>query len=243
MTDAREALPGWQAAYEHLVFEPRGYGVLLVTINRPEVGNAVNPLLHHELGEVWREIGRDPSVSVAVITGAGSTFCSGGEIGTFGGGDELPDSGSIDESMHEVTTLVYEMVNCRKPIISAVNGLAMASGSAIALSADISVVGENAKLNDGHLRGGMVAGDHAVLLWPLYMSLTKALSTANRIATSAQFAVQWTKRALNSWVRQQAPIFEQSAALEMLTLYGSDLRAAMDAITAGRKPVFPSVHD
>ena len=47
-------------------------------------------------------------------------------------------------------------------------------GASGALSADISVVGENVKLNDGHLRGGMVAGDHAVLLWPLYMSLAKA---------------------------------------------------------------------
>ena len=49
----------------------------------------------------------------------------------------------------------------------------MASGAALALSADISVIGENVKLNDGHLRGGMVAGDHAALLWPLYMSLAK----------------------------------------------------------------------
>ena len=265
----------WQAGYEHLVFERREHGVMVVTLNRPETRNAVNARLHRELGQVWRDVGEDPSVSVAVLTGAGEAFCSGGEIGTFGLEEELPDSADIDESMHEITSLVYEMINCRKPIVAAVNGLAIASGMAIALSADITVAGENVKLNDGHLRGGMVAGDHAVLLWPLFMSLAKAryylltgetltgreaerlglvsvcvpddqvldraLATAQRIATSAQYAVRWTKRALNGWVRQQAPLFEQSVALEMLTTYGSDMRGAMKAIHAGRKPQFPTV--
>jgi enoyl-CoA hydratase len=222
---------------------------------------------------VWREIDRDARVSVAVITGAGDAFCSGGEIGSFGGSDN-PGSAHVDESMHEMGALVNAMIECRKPIVSAVNGLAMASGLAVALSADISVVGENVKLNDGHLRGGMVAGDHAVLLWPLYMSLAKAryylltgdtltgreaerlglmsvcvpddqvleraLAIAERIATNAQFATRWTKRALNVWVRQQAPIFELSTALQMISLHGADMQAALEAISDGRKPEFPS---
>jgi enoyl-CoA hydratase len=163
----------WFGGYEHLLFDLRDRGVLLITINRPDRSNAVNPRLHIELGSVWRDVDRDPRVAVAVITGAGDAFCSGGEIGSFGGSDH-PDSADIDESMYEMGSLVNGMIECRKPIISAVNGLAMASGLAVALSADISVVGEDVKLNDGHLRGGMVAGDHAVLLWPLYMSLAKA---------------------------------------------------------------------
>lgn len=265
----------WFEGYEHLLFDLRDRGVLLVTINRPDRGNAVNPKLHIELGTVWREIDRDRRVSVAVITGAGDTFCSGGEIGSFGG-DDHPDSADIDESMHEMGSLVNGMIECRKPTISAVNGLAMASGLAVALSADISVVGENVKLNDGHLRGGMVAGDHAVLLWPLYMSLAKAryylltgdtltgreaerlglmsvcvpdadvldraLSIAERIAGNAQYATRWTKRALNAWVRQQAPIFELSTALQMISLHGADMQSALAALAEGRKPEFPSAH-
>lgn len=82
----------WQAGYEHLVFERREHGVMVVTLNRPETGNAVNARLHRELGQVWRDVGEDPSVSVAVLTGAGDAFCSGGEIGTFGLEEELPDS-------------------------------------------------------------------------------------------------------------------------------------------------------
>lgn len=264
----------WQQAYEHLLFDVRAHGVALVTINRPERGNAVNPRLHVELGQVWRDIDRDTGIAVAVITGAGDAFCSGGEIGTFGESNN-PGSANVDESIHEIGALVNAMIECRKPIISAVNGLAMASGLAIALSADISVVGEEVRLNDGHLRGGMVAGDHAVLLWPLYMSLAKAryylltgdtltgleaerlglmsvcvrddevleraLSIAERIATNAQYATRWTKRALNSWVRQQAPIMELSTALQMLSLHGADNQVALSAIAEGRKPEFPSV--
>jgi len=167
------------------------------------------------------------------------------------------------------------MISCRKPIVSAVNGLAMASGLAVALSADISVVAESAKLDDGHLRGGMVAGDHATLLWPLYVSLAKARyylltgspltgreaeriglvsvcvpdgealdrarEIAERIATSAQYAVRWTKLALNTWVRQHAPLFELATALQMLSVDRADMKAAMEAITTRRPIEFPSV--
>ncbi|OHV44626.1 hypothetical protein BCD48_25170 [Pseudofrankia sp. BMG5.36] len=268
------SIDAWAARYEHLLFDQHPHGVLLITINRPETGNAVNPRLHVELAQIWREVDADPTVTVAVITGAGATFCSGGELGTFGQ-DDNPASASVDESMFEMSALVDNMISCRKPIVSAVNGLAMASGLAVALSADISVVGASAKLNDGHLRGGMAAGDHAALLWPLYMSLAKvryylltgetltgheaerlglvsvcvpddqvlarALGVAARIATNAQYATRWTKKALNTWVRQQAPIFELSTALQMLTLHGTDMRSAMSALADGRKVQFPSV--
>jgi enoyl-CoA hydratase len=264
----------WADEFEHLLFDRREHGVMLVTINRPEVGNAVNSRLHLELGSVWAHIDQDESVAVAVITGAGQSFCTGGEAGTFDTGPELA-SAALDATMFDIQALVMSMVNCRKPIISAVNGGAFASGMALALAADISIVGEGTRFNDAHLGGGMVAGDHAALLWPLYTSLAKAryyllsgyslsgeeaeriglvsccvadnevvgraLKVAERIATNAQFAVRWTKRSLNAWVRQQAPLFELSTALQMLSLMGPDSRAGMEAILRGEKPQFPSV--
>ena len=261
----------WVGDYELLLFERRDHGVLLITINRPEVANAVNNRLHLELGSVWRHVDSDESVAVVVITGAGESFCSGGEAGTFDTGPEL-SSAALDETMFDIQTLVMSMVNCRKPIISAGNGAAFASGMAIALAADISVVGEDTRFNDAHLGGGMVAGDNAALLWPLYTSLAKAryyllagyslkgeeaeriglvsscvadhevleraLKAAVRIATNAQFAVRWTKRALNAWVRQQAPIFELSTALQMLSLMGPAQAFCSDvAVTAAEEAV------
>jgi enoyl-CoA hydratase len=74
----------------------------------------------------------------------------------------------------EAAELVLSMVDCETPIVSAINGTAVGAGLAVALMADISVIGENVRLTDGHLRLGVGAGDHAVLLWPLLCGMAKA---------------------------------------------------------------------
>ena len=66
------------------------------------------------------------------------------------------------------------MVASVKPIVSAVNGVAVGAGLAVALLADVSIVAETARLSDGHARLGVAAGDHAALIWPLLCGLAKA---------------------------------------------------------------------
>src|SRR2546425_12783790 len=66
--------------YQHLVFERRPHGVLLITINRPEVLNATNDRLHWELTQIWLTLDRDPDTRVAVVTGAGRAFSAGGDL-------------------------------------------------------------------------------------------------------------------------------------------------------------------
>jgi len=74
----------------------------------------------------------------------------------------------------EARDLVYNLLNCGKPVVSCVEGVAVGAGLAVALLADVSVVGRSARLLDGHVRLGVPAGDHAVLLWPLLVGLAKA---------------------------------------------------------------------
>jgi enoyl-CoA hydratase len=74
----------------------------------------------------------------------------------------------------ETASLVENIVACEKPIVSAINGTAVGAGLAVALMADISIVAEDAKLGDGHLRLGVAAGDHAAILWPLLCGMAKA---------------------------------------------------------------------
>jgi enoyl-CoA hydratase len=74
----------------------------------------------------------------------------------------------------EAAALVTNMFDCEKPIVSAINGTAVGAGLAVALMADISVIGERTRLTDGHLRLGVVAGDHAAILWPLLCGMAKA---------------------------------------------------------------------
>lgn len=158
--------------YEFLRFERRENGVLLIEMNRPEFKNAMNPKLHTELAGVWAEIETDRDVRVVVITGAGSAFSVGGTAAEID--VESFDAEYAIGQMQEIMAMTYGMIRLDRPIISAINGTASASGLAVALTADISIVSETAKLIDPHVLGGLAAGDHSALLWPLLCGMAKA---------------------------------------------------------------------
>ena len=163
--------------YQHLLVEI-SEGIALVTLNRPEVLNATNDRMHHELTEIWRDLDHDPAVRVIVVTGAGDqAFSAGGDISDMGARGALAPADRYDAMVNllkEAQTLVYEMVNCDKVIVSAINGVAVGAGLAVALMADISIMAEEARLTDGHLRLGVAAGDHACMIWPLLCGMAKA---------------------------------------------------------------------
>jgi enoyl-CoA hydratase len=158
--------------YQHLLFERKEDGVLLITINRPEVLNATNNRLHWELGRVWLDIGDDPETRIVVITGAGRAFSAGGDLEMIERMAANP--ANIAQAWKEAGDIVYNMLNLDKPIISAINGVAVGAGLAVALLADVSIIAESARLSDGHTRLGVAAGDHAAILWPLLCGMAKA---------------------------------------------------------------------
>src|SRR5205807_5094463 len=241
--------------YRHLAFDPRPTGVLLITLNRPDVLNATNERLHWELTQVWRTVDADPAVRVALVTGAGRAFSAGGDLGMVEATAGNP--AAVARTLREASDLVYNILNLDKPVVSAINGVAVGAGLVVALLADVSIIAETARLTDGHTRLGVAAGDHAAILWPLlcgmakakYYLLTadfidgreaeriglvtmclppdhvlpKALDVADRLARGSQLAVRRTKRALNNWLRQAGPIFDQSLALEMLSFSYPDV--------------------
>ncbi|OLC14368.1 MAG: enoyl-CoA hydratase [Candidatus Rokubacteria bacterium 13_1_40CM_69_27] len=158
--------------YQHLVFERRPHGVLLITINRPEVLNATNDRLHWELTQIWLTLDRDPDTRVAVVTGAGRAFSAGGDL-------EMVEKNATDPSrlartVREASDIVYNMINLDKPVVSAINGVAVGAGLVVALLADVSIIAENVRFTDGHTRLGVVAGDHAAIIWPLLCGMAKA---------------------------------------------------------------------
>jgi enoyl-CoA hydratase len=260
------------ADFRHLTFESKPNGVLVVTINRPEVLNAANARLHWEFTKIWPVVDADPKTRVVVVTGAGKAFSAGGDLSLVEDMAGNPDA--LTRTMREASDLVYNMINLDKPVVSAINGVAVGAGLVVALMADVSIIAETARFTDGHTRLGVVAGDHAAILWPLlcgmakakYYLLTadfidgreaeriglvtmclppdqvmpKALEVADRLARGSQISIQWTKRALNNWLRQAGPIFDQSLALEMLSFSYPDVREGVKAIREKRTPVFPS---
>src|SRR5512143_3071861 len=160
------------ADYRHLLFEKKGNGVVLITINRPEVMNATNARLHWELTQVWLTIDADPDARVALVTGAGKAFSAGGDLGLV---EEMAgNADAVARTMREASDLVYNMINIDKPVVSAINGVAVGAGLVVALLADVSVMAETARFTDGHTRLGVVAGDHAAIIWPLLCGMAKA---------------------------------------------------------------------
>lgn len=258
--------------YRHLTFERRDNGVLLLTLDRPERLNAADETMHTELATVWNDVARDEQTRVVVVTGAGKAFSAGGDLDMV---ERMAgDHARVSHILTEMSDIVYNMINCDKPIVSAINGPAVGAGLVVGLLADVSIAAEDARITDGHTRLGVAAGDHAAIIWPLLCGMAKAkyylltadfvdgreaeriglvsrsvpgpdlmdtaMEVATRLATGPQLAVRWTKRSLNNWLRQAGPIFDQSAAYEMLTFLGEDVVEGVAARREKRPPRFPS---
>ncbi len=159
--------------FQFLQFDRQNDGVLLITLNRPEVMNATNNRMHWELTQIWDVVHNDSTVKAVVVTGAGDrAFSAGGDLSVV---EEMSNSHEHTmRVMKEASDLVYNMLACDKPIISAINGTAVGAGLTVALMADISIMAEDAKLTDGHARLGVSAGDHAAIIWPLLCGMSKA---------------------------------------------------------------------
>jgi enoyl-CoA hydratase len=158
------------SGYEFLNVERRDDGVVLVVLDRPEVLNACDAQGHGEMGRIWADIDRDPLAKVALVTGAGKAFCAGGDLGK----SDISNAASVQETLEHDAAIVHGMVRSRKPIVSAINGVAVGAGLAVALLADISIASDRARLIDGHTKLGVVAGDHAALIWPLLIGMARA---------------------------------------------------------------------
>jgi enoyl-CoA hydratase len=127
---------------------------------------------HWELSEIWRDVGADDSVRVAVLRGDGMGFSGGGDLALVN--DIANDFAVRSRVWKEARDLVYNVINCDKPIVSAMHGPAVGAGLVAGLLADISIASKTAKIVDGHTRLGVAAGDHAAIVWPLLCSMAKA---------------------------------------------------------------------
>ncbi|MCS7082605.1 MAG: enoyl-CoA hydratase/isomerase family protein [Bacteroidetes bacterium] len=160
------------AAYRRLRFERPEEGILEVILDVPGRLNAADAELHRELAYVWRAIDEDPRVRAVIVRGQGGAFSAGGDYTLIE--SMMQDYGTLVRVWREARDLVYNVINCSKPIVSAIEGPCVGAGLAVALLADVSIAGRSARMLDGHLRLGVAAGDHAVLIWPLLVGMAKA---------------------------------------------------------------------
>src|SRR5437763_14867413 len=259
------------ARYTRLKFDRPHSKVLRITMENGRM-NTTDAALHAELADIWRDIDKDASVNAAILTGAGKVFSAGGDFAIIQ--ENIDEFAARARQWKEARDIVYNVINCSKPVVSAMRGVAVGAGLACGLLADISIATKNCRIIDGHTRLGVVAGDHAAIVWPLLCGMAKAkyylltsefldgreaeriglvslcvapadvlpraLDVADRLGRGSQPSIRWTKRALNNWLRQAGPIFDQSLALEMLTFMHGDVREGARAIREKRAPAFPS---
>jgi enoyl-CoA hydratase len=160
------------AAYGSLVFDRPLPRVLRITMDRPARLNAANAEMHRHLAYVWREIDADPDISVAILRGAGRGYSAGADLALV---EEMADDFAVRSRVwKEARDLVYNVVNCSKPIVSAIHGPAVGAGLAAGLLADVPIAARSARIIDGHTTLGVAAGDHAAIIWPLLCGLAKA---------------------------------------------------------------------
>jgi enoyl-CoA hydratase len=160
------------ASYTRLKFDRPHDRVLRITLASPMKMGAMDAAMHREVSQVWRDVDADATVSAIILTGEGRTFSAGGDLNHE---RKVCDDYTLRmQAMKEARDIVYGMINCSKPIVTAARGWAVGAGLACVVLADISVVSRDARFSDGHLKIGVAAGDHATIIWPLLCGLAKA---------------------------------------------------------------------
>jgi enoyl-CoA hydratase len=160
------------AKYQRLRFDRPHPRVLRITMHNPERLNAADEVMHSELASIWQDIDKDPTVSAAIFTGHGKAFSAGGDFKMIEAIiNEFP---ARARTWKEARDIVYNIINCSKPVVSAMRGPAVGAGLVCGLLADISIATKDARIIDGHTRLGVAAGDHAAIIWPLLCGMAKA---------------------------------------------------------------------
>jgi enoyl-CoA hydratase len=160
------------ASFPSLEFDRPAPHVLRLTLRTPGRLNAVGSAMHRELAGVWRAIAEDDATRVVLVRGADGAFSAGGDL------DLVLDIANDFETrvrvFREARDLVYNVIDCPKPIVSAMAGPAVGAGLAVGLLADVSIATPSTRIVDGHTKLGVAAGDHAAIVWPLLCGMAKA---------------------------------------------------------------------
>src|SRR5579875_859509 len=157
--------------YTRLRFDRPAERVLRITMDNGKM-NTADAVLHAELAEIWRDLDRDPEVNAAVITGAGRVFSAGGDFGMIR--QAIDNFDERTRQWREARDIVYNLINCGKPVVSAKRGVAVGAGLVCGLLSDVSSATKDCRIIDGHTRLGVAAGDHAAIIWPLLCGLAKS---------------------------------------------------------------------
>lgn len=161
--------------YKFLKVQKRANGIAILSINRPELLNAVDPETHRDLEYIWIDLARDKDIKAIVMTGEGKAFSAGGDLKRM-----AKRAGTLEGLKHALNApagtkrIFQNLLEVPQPIIAAINGDAIGIAATIALFCDISYIADDAWFGDPHVKVGMVAGDGGAVVWPLLIGHQRA---------------------------------------------------------------------
>jgi enoyl-CoA hydratase/carnithine racemase len=149
-------------------------GIGTILLNRPHRKNAFTLQMIDEWAGILTSARTDPDVRVIVLTGAGDAFCSGVDLSSMNG--ERP--GPLERKEHltdHIHRIPYALEDLDKPVIAAINGVAVGAGMDMALMCDLRIIARSARLSEGYIRVGLVPGDGGCYYLPRLVGQAKAL--------------------------------------------------------------------
>jgi len=149
-------------------------GIALLVMNRPDKLNALNNELATALNQAFERIGKDDSVRVVVLTGAGRAFCAGGDLAMIGKGREARDPKQLEPILRAGMGAVLRMRTIQQPVIAAVNGAAAGAGMNVALAADIRIAAEEASFGQNFAKVGLFPDYGGTFFLPQLVGPSKA---------------------------------------------------------------------
>ena len=158
-------------AYEQILYERRGR-VTLITLNRPNSLNATTSVMNAELQDAFTTAGFDPAVGCVVITGAGRAFCAGADVRAF---QEGLQGGEGYRAQHGPGGRLDTLWKIPKPVIAAINGVAVGVGATMPLACDIRVASDAARIGYTFRRLGMAPEFGSTFLLPRVVGYARAM--------------------------------------------------------------------
>lgn len=253
--------------FKTILFEQENH-IAKITLNIPESRNALNLDMQVELLEVFRQISEDDSVKVVVMTGAGKSFSSGGDIRTMEGLTAVATRVRLKKGQR----LIKAILELEKPIIGAINGVAAGAGVSIALACDILIASEEAKFVLSFVKIGLIPDLGSYYLLPLRVGIARAkelmftgdmidareaerigminrvvpperleeesFSLATRLVNGPGQSYAMIKAALNRWPDNLESFFEMESTMQAVAFSSEDFDEGRRAFLEKRKPIF-----
>jgi len=150
-------------------------GIATITLNRPDVRNALVHGIREGIYGALEDAVKDKEVRVLILTGTGQAFCSGANVkGMEAGNDQLSNEKRGSRRKNREKWLTLSLQKCDKPIIAAINGIAVGGGLDLALGCDIRIASDRAKLSANYIRRGIIPAEGGTFLLPRLVGIDKA---------------------------------------------------------------------